>query len=140
MERPRIIGIDYGTKRIGIAVSDPFRMFARPVGTYDAEAALVRIDELLSDPGADVIVVGWPLEEDGTEGPATRFVEPFIARLKKRFPSVQVVKWDERYSSESAKRALRDAGVRRKRRRERTRIDAAAAAIILQEYLDEMRT
>ncbi len=138
MARPRLIGIDYGTKRVGIALSDPLHLFAQPEGTYAEDEAITRLDELYEDPGIETIVVGWPLELNGREGPATRFVQPFVHRIEKRYPHVAVVTWDERYSSARARKALVDAGVKRKNRRRRERVDAAAAAIILQEYMDEV--
>lgn len=138
MDRPRLIGIDYGTKRIGIARSDPLQLFAQPDGTYAEDEAIARLDVLHREGGIQTIVVGWPLEVNGEEGPSTRFVEPFLNRIRKRYPRVNVVKWDERYSSTRARQALVDAGVSRKDRRRRGRVDAAAAAIILQEYMDDV--
>lgn len=133
----RIIGIDYGTKRVGVALSDPLRMFAQAEGTYSAGGAVVRLKELHTDPGFDTIVVGWPLIPSGEEGAATERVRPFVNRLRNQFPSAKVVIWDERFSSQRAKEALVEAGVSRKDRRRRERVDAAAAALILQEYLDD---
>ncbi|MEX0821886.1 MAG: Holliday junction resolvase RuvX [Rhodothermales bacterium] len=134
---PRLIGIDYGTKRVGIAVSDPLRVFAQAEGTYTVEAAFARLVEMHAEPGFDTVVVGWPLTPDGEEGRAIERVRPFVNRIRTAFPSVTVETWDERYSSERAVEALVDAGVRRKDRREKGRVDAAAAAVILQEYIDE---
>lgn len=137
MPIPRIVGIDYGTKRVGIALSDPLRLFAQADGTYSEEDALARLDDISKDLGIETIVVGWPLDLSGEEGAATRVVRPFVNRLKNQFPDISVVTWDERFSSEKARQALVDAGVRRKNRRRRGRVDSAAAAVILQEYLDE---
>lgn len=138
--RKRIIGIDYGTKRVGLAVSDPLLMFAQPHGTYDADETVERLVRLEADPGIEAIVVGWPLTLDGREGKAVEFVRPFVNRLRNRFPGIRIITWDERFSSERAKGALVDAGVKKKDRRSKNRINAAAAAVILQEYLDERRT
>lgn len=137
MSHRRIIGIDFGTKRVGVAVSDPLRMFAQSDGTYTASGAVARLTELQHDPGFDLIVVGWPLTPDGEEGEATERVQPFVNRLRNQFPSARVVTWDERFSSARAREALVEAGVRKKARRRKERVDAAAAAIILQEFLDE---
>lgn len=134
---PRLVGIDFGTKRVGVALSDPFRMFAQAEGTYAVEKAVDRLRELAAEPGFDTIVVGWPLTPEGHEGKATERVRPFVNRLRKLFPEADVVTWDERYSSDRAVEALVDAGVRPKDRRRKGRVDAAAAALILQEYIDE---
>jgi putative holliday junction resolvase len=137
--RPRIAAVDYGTRRVGVAVSDPLRLFAQPHGTFDADGALAALQRLHETDGLAVVVVGWPLEEDGTEGLAVRRVVPFRNRLRKAFPGAEVVEWDERYSSQQATAAIRASGAGRKARREKGRVDRAAAAVILQEYLDETR-
>lgn len=136
-QHPRLIGIDYGTKRVGIAVSDPLRMFAQAEGTYSVDDAFARLVEMNADPGFDTVVVGWPLTPDGDEGLAIERVRPFVNRLRNAFPSAAVETWDERHSSDRAVEALVDAGVSRKNRREKGRVDAAAAAVILQEFIDE---
>ena len=136
---PRIVGIDYGTKRIGLAVSDPLSLFARPVETCSPDAVLDAVTRLDQDLGIAAIVVGWPLLPDGDDSTALSMVQPFIDLLRRRFPGVPLIKWDERFSSERAKEALFEAGVSRKARRKKERINAAAAAVILQEYLDAAR-
>jgi putative Holliday junction resolvase len=134
---PRIIGIDYGTKRVGVAVSDPLRIFAQAEGTYSVNGAVERLKEMQADPGFDTIVVGWPLTISGEEGAATEHVRPFVNRLRKQFPGTHVVTWDERFSSRRARRTLIEAGVSRNDRRRKGRVDAAAAALVLQEFMDE---
>lgn len=134
---PRIAAVDYGRKRVGLALADPLRLFAQPIGTYTADEAVSVLRGVFEAEGLSVIVVGWPLTLDGEEGEATQFVQPFVNRLRNAFPGVELVKWDERFTSEMAKAAIREAGPRRRHRRDRGRIDTAAAAIILQEYLDE---
>lgn len=133
---PRIVGIDYGTKRVGIAVSDPLKLFARPVGTCAPHEVLDRVATIEDQLGVETIVVGWPLRLNGDESTATSMVQPLIDRLGSRFPDIHIIRWDERFSSERAKQALYDAGVSRKARRSKDRVNAAAAAVILQEYLD----
>ncbi len=136
---PRIVGIDYGTKRVGVAVSDPLKLFAQPVQTCAPREVLDRLGIIEDQLGVEIIVVGWPLFLDGDESTATAMVQPFIDRLRRRFPEVEIVKWDERFSSERAKKALYEAGVSRKARRSKDRVNAAAAAVILQEYLDNLK-
>lgn len=134
---PRIVGVDYGTRRVGLAVADPLRLFAQPLATYPPDEAVAALRVLQDQEGIATLVVGWPLTPEGEEGAATKRVQPFINRLRNALPGVEIVAWDERFSSMRAKEAIRAAGVGRKARRDRARVDRAAAAIILQEYLDE---
>lgn len=137
--RPRILAIDYGTKRVGVAISDPLKLFAQPVDTCTPGNVLDRVAVIDEQLGIETIVVGWPLLPDGDETTAKAMVQPFIDRLQRRFRQVEIVKWDERFSSERAKEALYEAGVSRKARRSKDRVNAAAAAVILQEYLDHLK-
>ena len=138
-ERPRIVGVDFGTKRVGLALADPLRLFAQPEGTYSPDEAVRRLQRIQLTSGLETVVVGWPLTTEGEEGETTRLVQEFINRLQKKLKGVEIVKWDERYSSKQASRALLEAGRGRKARRDKQLINAAAAAVILQEYLDEVR-
>ena len=139
LPRPRIVAVDYGTKRVGLAVADPLWLFARPYGTFAPDEAVEALRALHRDEGLSAIIVGWPLTPDGEEGAATERVRPYFNRLRNAFPGTEVLAWDERYSSVRAKEAIRAAGAGRKARRDRARVDRAAAAVMLQEYLDEQR-
>ncbi len=134
---PRIVGVDYGTQRIGLAMSDPLRLYAQSLGAYSSEEVIRQLTALNADPGFDTIVVGWPLTLSGEQGAATDIVRSFIRLLSKRFPDKEVVMQDERYSSVRAKNLLIRSGVRKKARRRKERVNAAAAAVILQDYIDE---
>ena len=136
--RPRIVAVDYGTKRVGLAVSDPLCLFAQPFGTYPPDEAVEALQRLHREERVETIVVGWPLTPDGEEGPATERVRPFLNRLRNAFPGLRVITWDERYSSVQAKEAIRRAGAGRKARQDKARVDRAAAAIMLQEYLESL--
>lgn len=136
-DRPRLVGIDYGSRRVGIAVADPLGLFARPLGTYAPGEALDVLARLGAEAGIEAAVVGWPLLDDGAEGKAVDRVRPFIGRLKKAVPGVRVELQDERDSSRRAMESLVEAGVPRGKRREKARLDAAAACVILQDWLDE---
>lgn len=135
---PRIVSIDYGTKRVGLAMADPLRMFAQPIGAVTPDEAVTKLQQVHNDERIAIIVIGWPLMEDGEEGNATQRVQQYINRLRKKLPHVEFVKWDERYTSLLAKEQLKEVGGSRKRRREKGRVDAMAASIILQEYLDQL--
>ena len=130
--RPRIVSVDYGTRRVGLSIADPLRMFAQPLETCSPASAIDKLVAIHQKEGIEVIVIGWPLEEDGSEGCATRRVSEYIRRLLDRMPDVDIVRWDERYTSEEAKIMLRGRSYRGKR----GMLDQVAAGIILQEYLD----
>lgn len=133
----RIAGVDYGQKRVGLALADPLRMFAQPWTTVPPREALQALRRLQEEQGLAVVVVGWPLTPEGAEGEATERVQRFIARLRRVLGPVTVVKWDERYTSEEARAMIRRGSKPRMPGRAKGRVDAAAAAIILQEYLDQ---
>lgn len=132
---PRVAGVDYGDRRVGIALADPLRLFARPVGTFAPGEALRELARMAAEDGVGVVVVGWPLTDDGDEGAAVDRVRPFLGRLKKAV-SAEVVVQDERDSSRRALDDLVEAGVSKKRRRDKATLDAAAACVILQDWLD----
>jgi putative holliday junction resolvase len=135
--RPRVAAVDYGTRRVGLAVSDPFGLFAQPVGTFAPDDAVNVLKGLVEDREVATVLVGWPLLEDGSEGEAVDRVRPYLARLRNALPDVSIERWDERYSTRRAMESLVEAGVPRGARRQKGRLDQAAAATILQEYLDE---
>jgi len=132
----RILAIDHGSKRIGIAVSDELKMIAQPLEYILAEPAdkfMVRLQELIRDKEVDLILVGMPRNMDGSYGPAAQKVQEFVAVLKGAV-SVPIKLWDERLTSSQANRVLIQGNVRRDKRKEK--VDAMAAAILLQSYLD----
>ncbi|MHB8732062.1 MAG: Holliday junction resolvase RuvX [bacterium] len=136
----RILAIDLGTKRIGIALSDPTAMIATPLETLTGlgeRRAAAHVAELCRRHDVAAVIVGWPRNMDASRGPAARQAEAFADRLRTLLP-VPVELWDERLSTAAAERALIEADVRREERR-RSR-DRVAAALILQGYLDARRT
>ena len=132
----RIVGVDVGTKRVGVAVADPLRLFAQPHGTYAPDEALGVLRDLHDEQGIERVVVGWPLTKEGTAEDATEMVQSYVDRIRDTLGAVPVVREDERYTSEIAKDLLRRAGVSQPGRYDKGRVDAAAAAVILQGYLD----
>lgn len=130
----RILCLDLGEKRIGVALSDPAGWLATPLAALrhrSREADLAAIEELVRCHSVQRIVVGHPISLDGTAGPQAKHVERFAMLMREQLP-VPVVLWDERLSTAHAERLIHDSG----RRVRRDRIDAAAAAVILQSYLD----
>ena len=132
----RILAIDHGSKRIGIAVSDELKMIAQPLEFIPAEpfaAFLARLSELIRDKEVESILVGLPRNMDGSYGPAAQKVQDFVEALKGAV-GVPIKTRDERLTSAQANRVLIQGNVRRDKRKER--VDAMAAAILLQSYLD----
>lgn len=134
----RILALDHGTVRIGVAVSDELKMFASPLEFIPAEpfaAALNRLQQLLREKEVELIVLGMPRNMDGSYGPAAEKVRAFADQLRGGV-TVPLVLWDERLSSVQAQRMLRQAG--HKAKQQRGRVDASAAAVLLQSYLDSL--
>lgn len=132
----RLLALDYGTKKIGMAQSDPLGMFAQPVGTFDLEGMFRAIDAILAAEGIEKILVGYPLSDHGAQNRMTAVVDRFITDLTKAYPLLPVEKRDEHRSSREAMQILVSAGTSRKQRAIKGRIDRTAACIILQDYLD----
>ncbi len=135
MESRRVLGIDPGEARVGVAVSDDLGMLAHPLETIDVSRhdPCERIAELAVQRQARVIIVGVPRNMDGSFGPAAEKARALIERLRERV-ACQVIPWDERLTTVSAQRALRNAG--RKAKDQRSVIDQVAAQILLQSWID----
>lgn len=133
----RIIGIDVGTKWVGLARTDLLRMIASSIGTFSPEESFVKLKELVETEKVDKIVVGWPLTPEGEEGRATKMVERYLTRLRDVLPDIEVDYIDERYTSKEAVQAMVEAGVPKMKRRETNRVNRAAAAVILQKYIEQ---
>jgi len=134
----RILAIDHGTKRMGIAISDEMRTIAQPLEYIAAEPLdkfFDRLKQIIADKQISLIVVGVPRNMDGTYGPAAARVQEFVTALKEAV-TVPIKTWDERLTSVQANRYLIEADVRRSRRKEK--VDKTAAAILLQSYLDSV--
>jgi putative Holliday junction resolvase len=132
----RILALDHGTKRIGVAVSDELHMIAQPLEFIPAEPladVFARLEVLVREKEVGLILVGMPRNMDGLYGPAAEKVRDFIGALREAIP-VPLKTWDERLTSAQANRVLLEANVRRDRRKEK--VDAMAAAVLLQSYLD----
>lgn len=132
----RIIGIDVGTKWIGVARTDLLRTVANPIGTYHSNDIIEELKKLVEKEQVEKFVVGWPLTPAGEEGEAIKMVKEFLVKLEAAFPDMEVAKIDERYTTKEAVRAMVEAGVPKMKRRESDRVNQAAAAIILQKYLE----
>ena len=134
----RIVALDMGTVRIGVAMSDPLGSFAQGVAVWDAEGDwLSDLRELVTSRDVSTVVVGLPIRENGTKGPSAENVEAKTEAVREAFPDLEIVMWDERYTSTIANRVLIEGDVSRKKRK--GQVDKVAATVILQGYLDSLR-
>jgi putative Holliday junction resolvase len=132
----RIVGIDYGRKRVGVAVSDPLRIFASALETVPSAKIIDYLKKYAEAEGIERFVVGYPMNLDNTPSEAAADVEAFLRLLKKHFPAVPVTLEDERFTSVLAHRAMIDGGVKKMDRRDKAAVDKVSAALILQTYMD----
>lgn len=132
----RILAIDYGRKRTGIAVTDPLQIIAQGLTTVETHMALVFLREYLQKEAVETIIIGDPRNLDDSETDITKAAAEFAKKLKRHFPGVKIVTVDERYSSKMASRAMIDMGMKKKDRRNKANLDEIAATLLLQEYLE----
>ena len=135
----RILAIDYGTKRTGIAVSDPLQIIAGGLDTLPTGEVLDFLKSYLATEDVEIIVVGEPMYPDGNPAQIAHLVKGFVRQLKTAFPQVEIAMQDERFSSEEAKEVIRQSGAGRKKRRDKALVDKVSAAIILQNFMEKRR-
>lgn len=132
----RIIGIDYGRKRVGVAVSDPLRIFASALETVQTAKIIEYLKKYAESETIVHFVVGYPVNMDGRPSEAAADVDVFLKQIAKAFPEIPVTLEDERFTSVLAHRAMIDGGMKASERRDKASVDKISAAIILQGYLD----
>ena len=132
----RIIGIDYGKVRTGVAVSDPLRIFASALETVPTAKIIEYLQKYALHETPVRFVVGWPTNTDGRPSESAPGVQSLVGRLKEAFPSVPVTLEDERFTTVLAHRAMIDGGMKKSQRRDKSSVDRISAAIILQSWLD----
>lgn len=133
----RIICIDYGGKRTGLAVTDPLQIIATSLTTIETKDLIPFLKKYFLEETVELILIGEPLNLDDTATHATPLVKAAILRLKKEFPAIPIQTVDERYTSKMASRAMVEMGMKKKDRRIKGNIDQIAATIMLQEYLQQ---
>jgi len=134
----RILGIDYGRKRTGVAVTDPMQIVAGALGTIPTHTLERFITNYVAREPVERIVVGLPTQLNGQPSESMRYITPFVNRLKKILPDIPVVMYDERFTSTIAHQAMIDGGMKKSDRRDKARVDAIAATIILNDYLNSI--
>ena len=131
----RLLAIDYGTKRTGIAVSDPLGIIAQPLETVDTKSLERFVLEYCQREDVQTIVVGHPRQMSGEASETMRYIEPLVGRLCRAHPDKQVVLFDERFTSVLAQRTILQSGIGKMARRDKSLVDKVSAAIILQDYM-----
>lgn len=134
----RILAIDYGLKRTGLAVTDPLRIIATGLVTVESRELMNFLHEYFKKELVDQVIIGWPMNWDDSPTDATPLVEKFLVKFSKAFPSVPVEKVDERFTSKMARTAMLEMGLKKKERRNKALVDEIAATILLQEYLQRI--
>lgn len=134
------MSIDYGTKRIGVAVTDPLQIIANGLDTVATDQIFDFLKKYFSEEEVECMVVGLPLHLDGTPAQLTPKIDQFIREVNKLFPNLKVDRQDERFTSEDAKKIILQSGVRKKKRRDKSLVDKVSAVLILQEYLESKRS
>ena len=132
---PRILSIDYGLKRTGIAVTDPLKLIATGLTTVETPKLIQFLTNYFSREEVELVIIGMPLNLDDSATHITPQVQKFIATFRKYFPSIAIKEVDERYTSKLASQAMLQMGLKKKQRRDKSMVDEIAATIMLQEYL-----
>ena len=131
----RIIGLDYGTKRVGIAETDDLKIIASPLTTVHSKDVIQFIKDYLLKHDVEAVIIGDPKNLDATDTNATKLVSDFVKHLKKKIPTLNIIMEDERFTSKMASQAMIAGGVKKSKRREKGNLDKVSAALILQSYL-----
>jgi putative Holliday junction resolvase len=133
----RIIGIDFGTKRIGVAVTDPLQIFASPLDTIRKEDFFTFVEEYRKKEEIEAFVVGNPIQLNNEPSESVNQLIPFLKKLRNKYPGITIHLIDERFTSQMALRSMIDGGVTKKERRDKSMVDRISASIILQSFLDK---
>ena len=134
----RILAIDYGRKRTGLAVTDPLRIIANVLATVETKELEKYLADYFATNDVDIIVLGKPSQMNGEPSETMRYIEPLAGRLRHAYPDKKVVLYDERFTSVLAHRAMLESGIGKKARRDKALVDRISATIILQSYMDSM--
>lgn len=132
----RLLSIDYGRKRVGIAVSDPLQIIANGLTTVASGEILKFLADYVAKETVDKFIVGLPKTVRNEESESMRYIKPFVAQLKKQFPTIPVVMCDERFTSVLAHQTMLEGGLKKKDRQNKALVDEVSATIILQSYME----
>ena len=132
----RILAIDYGTRRTGLAVSDPLRIIAGALATVETKQLERYLADYFAENDVDIIVLGKPTQMNGAPSQTMRYIEPLAGRLRHAYPDKEVVLYDERFTSVLAHRTMLESGIGREARRDKALVNRISATIILQSYME----
>ncbi|MBF6597319.1 MAG: Holliday junction resolvase RuvX [Fermentimonas sp.] len=135
----RLLSIDYGKKRTGIAVSDPLQIIANGLTTVETSKLFEFLEDYLKKEEVESIIVGLPKQMNGQPSENMKRIEPFVNRLKKLYPKINIQYFDERFTSKLAHQAMIDGGLKKQDRRNKELVDEISATIILQGYMESRR-
>ena len=135
----RILAIDFGRKRTGLAVTDPLRITANPLITIPTHTLEAWLTDYFSKEQVDEVVIGHPYQMNGEDSESMQYIRPFINRFHKVFPSMPLREYDERFTSVIAHQAMSAGGMKKSQRQDKAMVDKIAACIILEDYLDSIR-
>jgi len=135
---PRILAIDYGQKRVGLAVTDSEQIIASGLTAVHTKDVMSYLKQYLTKQAVSAFVIGEAKNLDNTPAESARFIEPFVRRLVKEFPDIPIYRVDERFTSKMAFQSMIDAGLKKKSRQNKALVDEISATIILQSYLDSL--
>lgn len=131
----RILAIDYGSKRVGIAVTDSLRLIATGLTTVHSKDVIAFLEGYFKKETVDIIVVGEPKTMQNDKSDSARFIDPFVKHLQKKFPDKKIERYDERFTSTLAQQAMLAGGLKKKDRQSKETVDMVSAVIILQDYM-----
>ena len=134
----RILAIDNGKKRTGLAVTDPLRIIASGLTTIETSQLFPFLKDYFLKEKVDVVLIGEPKQMDGTPSQSSEIIEKFVAQFRQEFPTIKIERMDERFTSKMASKTLLDSGLKKKKRQDKALIDEVAATIMLQDYLNRI--
>lgn len=132
----RILALDYGAKRVGVAVTDPLQIIANGLTTVETKEIWNFLEKYISKEKVDCIIVGYPLQMSGEGSQSLKFINPFIKKLKEKYHLITIELADERFTSKLAQQAMIEGGLKKKDRQNKALVDTISATIILQGYLE----
>lgn len=135
----RILAIDYGKKRVGIAVSDPMQIIANGLNTVASDEIFKFLQKYLAENDVERFIIGLPKQMNGEDSESMQYIRPFVVALKRKFPTIPIEYVDERFTSVLAHKAMIDGGLKKKDRQNKALVDKVSATIILQSYLESKR-
>lgn len=135
----RILAIDYGRKRTGIAVSDPLQIIANGLCTLSSVEVLDFLSEYIPTENVETIVIGYPKTLNNTPSQSLKYINPFLKKMEKSFPNINIIQFDERFTSRMAFQTMIDSGIGKTKRQNKSLVDKISATIILQNYMETIK-